>query len=587
MSVLKILSDIFVYKEPVNKELGFELLEDSGEGSGGSNAGNPPGNAGGNASGSAPGSARPRKSKRPVSAEKWKEKKAEDSPEKDPDDISSDIDKNLQTIRQKFSVPQNRDIVIREFNIGRKLRAFFIFVENIIDKKQLNLNILPDLMAKDVLDCCMDECPVDYLMKNVITSDQIEKTDKYSKAVLSALSGGGVLFIDGCAECVMIQMMGAEKRSVTTPKIEPIIKGSQEAFIESLDTNISLIRKIIRNENMTVEYIPVGSTNHSQCAIVYLKGVANGSVVAEVRKRIKSIDASFIDGTGFVEQFIQDNSYLLFPQLIDTERPDRAAFLINEGLVIIISDGTPLASAVPCTFFRLMHTAEDANLRWSLATFLRLIRYLGLFCAIFLPGMYLSVTLFHVEMIPTELLISIAKSKEMVPFPTILELLLLEVSFELIREGAVRVPGLVGQTLGIVGALILGQAAVTANLISPVMVIIVSITAIGSFCIPSYELSIAIRIIRFAFMFAGAFFGFYGITVLASVAMLLGCGMKSFGVPFFAPVAPKTKSDKNVIIKKPVIKQNERQDSLNSPDRVKHGNNVGNWTDPKPNGGAV
>jgi spore germination protein KA len=355
-----------------------------------------------------------------------------------------------------------------------------------------------------------------------------------------------------------------------------------------MDTNVSLVRKIIKNENLIAEHLPVGNTNHSMCTVMYLKGVANQGVVGEVIKRIKSIDTAYIAGSGFIEQFIEDNPYMMFPQMISTERPDRAASFIMEGLVVIIADGTPLVIAAPCTFFRLMHTSEDKNLRWPFATFLRLIRYIGLISAIFLPGMYVALTMFHVEMIPTELLVSIARAKEMVPFPTLVEMLIMEISFEMVREGAIRVPGVIGQTLGIVGALILGQAAVTANLVSPIMVIVVSLTAIGSFCIPNYELSLALRMARFAFMLAGAFFGFYGISIMLTIVILLACSMKSFGVPFFAPVAPKTKTNHDTIIRSPIFTKKQRPDALNTPDSAEQGDNVKNWTKKAPeNGGGT
>jgi spore germination protein KA len=607
--LLKFLSKavgIFKYKEPANKELGFELLEDGNDKD--QNADNPQDNTAPkppqppqNAEpkppqppqDAEPKPPQPRKRtfRTPIAADQWKErKKTESAPPADPNQISDDLKTSMETMRQKFLMPKNMDVVIREFNIGRKLNAFMVYLEDMVDKKQLNFALLPQLMAKDVFEDNPTACPVDYLIENVIASDQVKKAGKYNEAITSVLSGGSALFIQGCSECILIQTFGAEKRAVAKPLTETVIKGSQEGFTESLGTNISLIRRIIKNENLVVEILPVGSTNHSQCAVIYLDGVANQSVVQEVLKRIKKINTGYIAGTEFIEQFIEDNTHMLLPQMINSERPDRAATFIMDGLVAIIADGTPSAISVPCTFFRLMHTSEDGHLLWPYASFLRIIRYIGLLMTVMLPALYVAVTLFHLEMIPTELLASIAKAKEAVPFPAIVELLIMEISFELVREGAIRVPGVIGQALGIVGALILGQAAVTAQLVSPVVVIVVSLTSLGSFCIPNYELAMGLRIIRFIFMFAAALLGFYGISIMLAVLVLMACSMKSFGVPFFSPVAPKTKATGNTILRAPIMKMKERPDAMNTPNRTSQGSNTMNWTKKSPDnggGGAV
>jgi spore germination protein KA len=512
--------------------------------------------------------------------DQWIEKKnaEKSSPQPgSPDDISSDLNASLQAIRQKFLMPKNTDVIIREFNIGRKIKAFMVYLDDMVDKKQLNFAVLPQLMAKDVFEDNTEECPVDFLIKNVIASHQVKKVSKYNEAITCVLSGASALFMQGCSECILIQTFGAETRAINKPLTETVIKGSQEGFTESLGTNISLIRRIIKNENLVVEMLPVGSTNHSQCAVIYLDGVVNQSVVQEVLKRIKKINTGYIAGTEFIEQFIQDNTYMLLPQMHGSERPDRAAAFIMDGLVAIIADGTPSAISVPCTFFRMMHTSEDAHLIWPYATFLRLIRYIGLLMTVMLPALYVAVTLFHLEMIPTELLASIAKAKETVPFPTIFELLIMEISFELVREGAIRVPGVIGQALGIVGALILGQAAVTAQLVSPVVVIVVSLTSLGSFCIPNYDLAMGLRVIRFIFMLAAAFLGFLGISIMLAILVTMACSMKSFGVPYFSPVAPKTKANGDTILRAPIMKMKERPDEMNTPNRTSQGYNTTSW----------
>jgi spore germination protein KA len=604
----KTIMDFLSYKEPKNEELGFELLEDENEGieqeaQDASNAGQQ--------NGKQPQDNTPKQSntqqqintqqrgstqqqnntqnkknksgKQPLTVEEWNvSRKTENSedvcqPKTNTDIISTELCVNLATIRQKFLMPKNQDVIIREFKIGRKVKAFMAYIKGMMDKQTLNLSILPQLMSKDVFEELGEECHADYLIENVLTVHEVKKTNKYSDAVTQMLNGVSALFVEGCGECILIETRGFEKRSVDTPKTETVVKGSQEGFTESLRTNVTLVRKIIKNENLVTEMLSVGNTNHSNCAVMYLEGITNSKVVQEVKKRLKRIDTGFILGEGMIEQFIEDNSLMLFPQVISTERPDRTASFIMEGQVVIIAEGTPFAMAAPVTFFGLFHTSEDTYVRWPGGAFLRLIRMFGLFCATFLPGLYVALTLYHIEMIPTELLISIARAKELVPFPTLLEVLMMEVAFELIREGGIRVPSVIGQTLGIVGALILGQAAVAAGLVSPLLVIIVSITGLGSFAIPNYTLAIAIRIERFLFIFAGAVLGFYGISLMAVLLAYFACSMKSFGVPYFVPVAPKTKVNPDVILRYPIWTQKNRPDAHNTPNRKRQGNNPKLW----------
>ncbi len=524
--------------------------------------------------------------KQPLTVEEWNESRRTESENKcqaksNSDEISTELCVNLETIRQKFLMPKNQDIVIREFKIGRKIKAFIVYIEGMVDTNTLNLAIFPHLMSKEVFDGLEEECLVDYLVESVLTVNNLRKTNKYSDVVMQVLNGLTSLFVEGCDQCILIETRGFEKRNIEQPITETVVKGSQEGFTENLRTNVTQVRRIVKNENLVTEMLQVGSTNHSNCAVMYLDGVANAKVIKEVEKRLKSINKDFILGDGMIEQFIEDNPYMLFPQVLSTERPDRCASFLMEGQVVIIAEGTPFALAVPVSFFGLFHTSEDSAVRWPGSNFLRLIRLFGLFCATFLPGLYVALTLYHVEMVPTELLLSIARAKELVPFPTLLEVLMMEVSFELIREGGIRVPSVIGQTLGIVGALILGQAAVTAGLISPLLVIVVSITALGSFAIPNYTLALAIRIERFLFIAAGAFLGFYGISLMLVLLAFYACSMKSFGVPYFVPIAPKTKVNHDVVFRNPITVQKNRPDAIQSPNRRRQGDNVKKWADEK------
>jgi spore germination protein KA len=492
--------------------------------------------------------------------------------------ISKNLDDNLEIIRRTFDMPKNKDIVIREFKAGRKIRAFIAYMEDMVDTQTINLSVLKQLMEKGIFDDFEGGSVADFLVESILAANNIIKDNSWQNIISETLYGNSALFIDGCDECILINAKKYEKRNVESPKTEIVVTGPQEAFTENLRTNLTLIRRIIRNENLVTEILPVGDTNNSTCAVLYIRGIADERVVEEVKKRIKHIRADFVLGSNMIEHFIEDNPFMLFPQVINSERPDRTASFLMEGQVAVIADGTPFSISMPVTLFRLLHTSEDTFTRWPYGTMLRLIRLFGLFCATLLPGLYVAMIMYHPDVIPTELLITLSQAREPVPFPTLVEVLIMELSFELIREGEIRVPTVVGQTLGIVGALILGQAAVAAGLVSPFVVIIVAVTALGSFVIPNYSLGLAVRIERFFFIFMGAFLGFYGIALTFFVLAALACSMKSFGIPFLTPVAPRTKVNPDVVLRGHIWSIKDRPDAAQAPDRRRKGRSITNWS---------
>ncbi len=480
--------------------------------------------------------------------------------------IPKTIQENLDYIKHKFNVPDNKDLVIREFTIANKYKAFIAFLEGMADGSTINNSILKAVMENDFKfsnENKNEECLLDFIMSNILQTNQVNKIDNFDELLYEILSGNTVLYVDGCDYYVSSETKGFAKRGVEKPEVEGVVLGSHEAFNETLRTNITLIRKQIRNNNLTTEYIKVGNVNKQLCAIMYIKGLTNPAIINEVKRRIKSIKTDMVIGDGILEQFIEDSPYSLVPTIQTTERPDRAASYILEGKVAILMDGAPFAKIVPTTFFALMQSPEDAFMRWPYGSLLRISRYIAATIALLLPSMYVALTNFHHEMIPTELLIAIAKAKENVPFPTIVEVLLMEFSFELIREAGIRIPGIIGNTLGIIGALILGQAAVQANIVSPVLIIVVAVTGLGNFAIPNYSLALSARLVRFLFIVLGALLGFYGITLGIALMLVLLFNTKSFGVPYFAPISPKTYKSNDLILRQPAWDQEKRPDYVN------------------------
>lgn len=499
--------------------------------------------------------------------------------------VSSSLKENIKHLKNVFHLPENKDIVIREFNIDKKIPACLFFIDGMIDSKIINQFLLPELMYTPVVDNFKGKCPLEYIERNVISINQIQHIKVFKEIIQQILCGLTALFIEGCDECLIMESRGFDKRDVGTPTTETVVRGSQEGFTETLRTNITLIRKIVKSENLITEFEFISETSNYLCAIMYIEGITNPRLVNEVKRRIKSIQMDNIISSGAIEQLIEEKSSMLFPQMISTERPDRMASFILDGKVALICEGTPFNMAMPITFFDLFHTSEETNLRHHYGSFLRIIRIIGVLIAALLPGMYTALILFHQEMIPTALLLSIVSSRSAVPFPTIVEILLMEFAFELIREGGIRVPGVTGNTIGIIGALIMGQAAVSANLVSPVLIIIVAFSGLGSFAIPNYSLSLTVRIIRFFFIIFGCTAGFYGISAGFTIIIAFALSTKSFGVPFFSPIAPQTKSNKDLIIRGTFQEQDERPDFLNPKKTKLMTGNPRGWVKSSKGGG--
>lgn len=487
--------------------------------------------------------------------------------------VSANIEENLAIIKKIYQLPQNKDIVIRQLTISLSppVRAMLVFIDGMVDNRILNEFVLEPLMflSADRVVAGNSDNLLTQIINECLPTNQVSKVVEYQSLEGSINSGDTALFINGVPEAAVISTKGIAQRSVTKPSTEQTIRGSQAAFSEGLRINTGLIRATLKSSDLVTEIITVGKRSNNRCAIMYLASVANSTLVAEIKRRIEGISTSFVSDTGSLQQFIEDHPSNLFPQALSTERPDRVAVHLSEGRVAFIMEGVPFAHIVPVSFFTFFHSAEDFSFKPIISTSLRILRILAAFITLLLPSFYLAIYYFHQEALPTELVLAIAGAKEHVPFPALLEVLLMELSFELIREGGLRVPGVLGSTIGIVGALILGQAAVTANIVSPIVVIIIALTGLASFAIPDFQMALAFRILRFAILLLAAILGLVGVASGLLFLVLLLCSMKSFGVPYMVPVAPKVKANLDVVVRGPVYSQEERPDALNTKDRYR------------------
>ncbi len=451
--------------------------------------------------------------------------------------VSFDLTENRSFFKDAYTHGTNFDLIIRDFKIklsDRFIDAFLVFYDGLTNQDALNRDILNPLMVKGI-----SNTPTNTDLENIIYECMLaqgpnSKLREISKIIDFVGFGNTAVFVDGCSCAFVADVKGWGSRGVDRPVTEAVLTGPQEAFCEKVMTNIGLVRKILKDPNLIAEKIAVGQISNTPCALMYINGITNKDLVAEARRRLSEIDLDYVFSSADIEMLIEDNTLFPLPQLLRTERPDRAAAQLADGKVLIIVQGSPFALILPATAADLAETAEDNYVRTAEANFMRFIRLVGCFLALLLPGFFVAIMLYHHESIPTDLLFAIAASREQMPFPLILELVIMILAFELIKEASIRVPEPIGSTLGIVGGLILGQSAVSANIASPLLIIIVSIAALGAFAAPSTAISRAISVLQFLFIFLGGIAGFWGLAFGLYTLFAWLSQANSFGVPYLS-----------------------------------------------------
>ncbi|WP_163183707.1 MULTISPECIES: spore germination protein [Neobacillus] len=475
--------------------------------------------------------------------------------------VEPNIMENIEILKELFK--DCSDIVFRPFLAGRK-KAYLLFVDGFINTLAVELNGLRQLL--DELQG--ERVTAEILKEKMISISSIDETTELDEVVSNVLKGNTVLLVDGVSTAIIFDAKGGDRRTVSEPTTESVVRGPREGFTERIRTNTALVRHKIRSNRLKILARDIGEETKTQIAILYVEGLAAPELVKEVLSRLDRIKTDSILESGYIEEFIEDSPWSMFPQIQNTERPDTVAANLLEGRVAIIVDGTPFVLIMPATFWQFFQSSEDYYGRYHISVFLRLLRVFFLFIALTLPGIYVAVTTYHQEMIPTSLLFSIAASREAIPFPMFVEALIMEVSFEALREAGVRLPQVVGQAVGILGALVIGTAAVEAGIVSAPTVIIVSITGIASFTIPRFNMSISVRMLRFPLMILGAMFGFYGVILGFLLILTHLCKLRSFGIPYFWPLAPISfKSLKDVLIRVPWWAMNRRPDQFVKEDQ--------------------
>ncbi len=454
------------------------------------------------------------------------------------------------------------DILFRPMKLGvpEPVDCLVVYIEVAVSNMMLEDSVIGKL-----LNHLWELSPGDIrkaVEENGLGISDVKEFDSLKEAMDAMLAGNAIFFLDGYDKALKIGSVGYPGLGVSKAEAEKVLRGSREAFSESVKLNTALLRKRIRSTGLKVEENFLGVRSNTVTALVYMEDLVRPELLAEIKKELQSFVIDAVPDSGILEQLASRFSWSPFPKFQTTERPDKASMAVMEGRVVLLSDNSPVALLLPTTLNTLLQTSDDYYGNFEITSLLRCIRYAAIFLAFSLPGLYLAVTCFHPQLLPTALSLSLAEARAGVPFPGVIEILFLELAFELLREAGLRMPGPIGNTIGIVGGLIIGQAAVSANLLSPIVVIVTALTALGSFSIPNEELSEAFRLLKYGMIFLCSLFGIYGF-VFGWVLLLIHLGrLESFEIPYLMPFVAADEAGVSAfadgILRKPLQKLTKR-----------------------------
>ena len=465
------------------------------------------------------------------------------------------LKRNQDMLAESLNLDQNDDIVTRSFTaLGRSCALYF--VEGMASGQRMSDSVLrPLLRAQEELS---GRQALEAVTRRLIEAPEVKTEKQPYAAVQQLMRGQTLVLIDTVDEAVLVDLRGYIRRPVSIPQTENVVIGPHEAFTEPLRDNLTLLHRMLPTPRLICKLGQVGTRISTQTAVCYLEGICPQETVDEVQRRLEASAIDHVLTVGELSQLIEDDPFAPLPQVVSTERPDRAASFLAEGQVVVLTDGSPLALGAPSTFWHQLHTSDDASMRWQYGTFLRVVRLIGMLIHLFLPGAYIAVIRFHTELISPILLASVYETSSRVPTPIFLDALLMTLAFDLISEAGLRAPGTMGNALGIVSGLILGQSAVSADIVSPLLLIVVAASGLGGFCIPNYALSVGIKIIQLLFLTAGALGGLYLMALLGLALLCAACAMRSVGSPLTAPFTPKRPGNPDLLIRFPLWRQKAR-----------------------------
>ncbi|MCM3698005.1 spore germination protein [Paenibacillus macerans] len=476
----------------------------------------------------------------------------------------------------KEELKNSSDIIYREFVISTGQRCVLIYVRGMIAQETAQHYIVRSLQRESAQ--LQDRNIYQFLFEDEgLTVSQTSVIKDLNQGINAVLDAGALLLIDGDARMLTFSISSYPTRSIEETPNESVIRGPREAFIEDLEKNLTLLRRRIKHKNFKTQAITTGRYTQTDIVLAYVEGVCKPELVKEVQRRLSYLKMDGVLSSSYVEECIEDNPYSPFPQLQYTERPDVVSAALIEGRIAILVNGSPMVLMAPVTFPMLLQSAEDYYQRYVAANWIRWIRYFFVLVSLLLPSLYIAITTFHPEMIPAQLLIAVASSREIVPFPALLEAFAMELAFEALREASIRIPKSIGQAVSIIGALIIGTAAVQAGIASAAMVIIVSLTGIASFIIPHFDLGLSFRLLRFPIMILASLFGLYGIACGMILIYIHLVNLRSFGIPYMSSIAPLVTEDlADTLLRVPWWKMYKRPVQI-TDQAVRQQNNSRGW----------
>lgn len=460
-------------------------------------------------------------------------------------EVSTSLEENLIRLEETFK--DCPDLIKRKVFLNKGRKGCFLYLQGIIDIDLVQRDFInPILSLKD------DDLTDIAIIERIVAAD-IDRYHDLSSVITDILRGFIVFILDGNPFAIVCRLNKYEVRNIREPEAEKNVRGPHEGFIETINSNIAILRRKIKNNKLKFKVIKVGTTMNQTVTITYIEDIANKEILDRLTNKIEAINFDGMIPIGYIEQFITDFKLSPFPQYLATERPDKAVAGLLEGRFIIMQEGTPVVLIAPVSFFSFFQALDDYSSNWMVGSLIRTIRLLGALLAIFLPALYIAITSFHYFMVPLDLLVQLAESRANVPFPPIIEALILEITLEMLREASIRLPTYIGISIGVVGGLVIGQAAVAAGIVSDLFIIIVAVTAIASFIIPSYDMGLAVRFIRFIFMLLSAIFGIIGVVVASVMLFAHLVVLESLGQPYFQPVVPlKVRDLKDIMLRVPI-----------------------------------
>ncbi len=485
--------------------------------------------------------------------------------------ISIDAEQTAKEVTQIFQ--KDFDFSTRRFHLFGETLAVVLYMSSLVDQEKLDRDIIKPLQETRLTDSYIKS----KLNTNSLTSSLLEEVlyhcsgvseSRLSSILSGLLRGQCVVIIEGSKQALLLDAFKPEKRSLTQPETERVVRGSRDGFIEQIMTNVSLLRYRLPVPEFRVEQTEVGRRTKTRVGICYMEDIVNKELLNEVKKRLNKIDIDRILDAGYIEQFIEDNPRSPFPQVQNTERPDKAVGNLLEGRIVLLVDGSPFVLIVPAVFNQFYQTSEDYNERFLITSAIRLIRFMSLIFSLTFSAFYVTVLSYHPEMIPAKFVVAASSGRAGVPFPVFIEVLVMELAMEILREATVRMPQQVGGALSIVGVLVIGQAAVMAGFVSPITVVIIALSTIGSFATPSYNAATAFRMLRFPLILFAGTFGLLGLAFGIILIINHMLSLRSFGVPYMAPVAPGNfKGMKDSFIRAPLRWLKNRPDEVKPEDK--------------------